>query len=51
MLLGVDGVVVVGHGSSSPRAVASCIGVAAQAAQQGLVPRLTAALDDLRSRA
>ncbi|MCU1693140.1 MAG: phosphate:acyl-(acyl carrier protein) acyltransferase [Frankiales bacterium] len=51
MLLGVDGVVVVGHGSSSPRAVASCIGVAAQAAQQGMVPRLAAALEALRASA
>jgi fatty acid/phospholipid biosynthesis enzyme len=44
VLLGVNGVVVVGHGSSSPAAVASCIGAAASAAREGLVPRLTAAL-------
>ncbi len=51
MLLGVDGVVVVGHGSSSPRAVASCIGVAVQAAREGLVPQLAATLDALRAQA
>ena len=51
MLLGVGGVVVVGHGSSSPAAVASCVAVAAQAAREGLVPRLTAALDALRATA
>ena len=44
MLLGVDGVVVVGHGSSSPRAVASCIRVAVQAAREGVVPGLKDAL-------
>ncbi|HEX4430010.1 MAG TPA: phosphate starvation-inducible protein PhoH [Frankiaceae bacterium] len=44
VLLGVNGVVVVGHGSSSPAAVASCIGAAASAAREGLVPRLTDAL-------
>ncbi|MCW2605976.1 MAG: phosphate:acyl-(acyl carrier protein) acyltransferase [Frankiales bacterium] len=51
MLLGVDGVVVVGHGSSSPRAVASCIAVAAQAARAGLVPSLAGALERLRATA
>ena len=50
VLLGVDGVVVVGHGASSPRAVASCVGVAAQAAREGLVPRTAAALADLQQR-
>ena len=53
VLLGVRGVVVVGHGSSSPRAVASCVLVAAQAAREGLVPRIAESLSDLldRSRA
>lgn len=51
VLLGVDGVVVVGHGASSPRAVASCVRVAAQAVQQGLVPRTRAALEQLRAGA
>ena len=47
VLLGVDGVVVIGHGDSSPRAVASCIRVAAQAVDEGLVPRTRAALEAL----
>ena len=51
-LLGVKGVCVVGHGASSPRAVASCLGVAAQAAREGLVPRIGEALGELvRGRA
>ena len=50
VLLGVDGVVVVGHGAASPRAVASCLRVAAQAARAGLVPRTAALLGDLRDR-
>ena len=50
VLLGVRGVVVVGHGSSSPRAVASCVLVAAQAAREGLVPRIAESLSDLRDR-
>ena len=44
VLLGVKGVVVVGHGASSPRAVASCVGVAVQAVQERLVEALTSAL-------
>lgn len=51
VLLGVDGVVVVGHGAASPRAVASCLRVAAQAVRAGLVPRTAALLGDLRDRA
>ena len=47
LLLGVGGVAVVGHGSSSARAVASCVAVAAQAAREGLVPRTAAALAGL----
>jgi len=47
VLLGVDGVVVVGHGSAGPRAVASCVRVAVQAAREGLVPKVAAALADL----
>jgi glycerol-3-phosphate acyltransferase PlsX len=47
VLLGVKGVVVVGHGSSSPDAVASCIAAAASAAREGLVPRLTESLETL----
>lgn len=37
VLLGVNGVVVIGHGASGPRAVCSCIGLAAQVAAEGLV--------------
>ncbi len=47
MLLGVDGVAVVGHGSSSPEAVACCVEAAADAASQGLVPMVRVALADL----
>lgn len=50
VLMGVDGVVVVGHGASTSRAVAACIGTAAQAVTDGLVPRIGAALADLRAR-
>jgi glycerol-3-phosphate acyltransferase PlsX len=50
VLLGVDGVVVVGHGASSARAVASCIAAAARAANSGLVPAVTETLADLVSR-
>lgn len=39
VLLGVNGVVVIGHGASGPRAVCSCIGLAAQIAAEGLVTR------------
>jgi phosphate acyltransferase len=47
ILLGVDGVSVVGHGSSSPEAVAACIEMAADASQQGLVALLREALEAL----
>ena len=50
VLLGVKGVVVVGHGASTPRAVASCVGVAVQAQRDGLVSRVAAALADLADR-
>ena len=51
VLLGVDGVCVIGHGGASPRAVASCIGVAVQAAREGLVPKIAAALGELARQA
>ena len=51
VLLGVNGVCVVGHGASSPRAVASCIGVAVQAVREGLVPKIQRGLDALRAAA
>jgi phosphate acyltransferase len=47
VLLGVKGVVVVGHGASTARGVASCVGVAVQAVREGLVPRTAAALAEL----
>ncbi|MDQ1712734.1 MAG: phosphate acyltransferase [Frankiaceae bacterium] len=50
LLLGVDGIAVLGHGSSSARAVASCVGLAADAVADGLLPRLREALDGLVRR-
>jgi glycerol-3-phosphate acyltransferase PlsX len=50
LLLGVDGIAVLGHGASSPRAVASCVGIAADAVRDGLLPRLRATLDALVAR-
>jgi hypothetical protein len=50
VLLGVKGVVVVGHGASTARGVASCVGVAVQAVEQGLVPRTAEALAELVSQ-
>jgi glycerol-3-phosphate acyltransferase PlsX len=50
LLLGVDGIAVLGHGSSSPRAVASCVGVAADAVRDGLLPRLRETLTALVQR-
>jgi glycerol-3-phosphate acyltransferase PlsX len=50
VLLGVDGVVVVGHGASTPQGVASCVRTAAQAVQEGLVPRIATSLSQLLDR-
>lgn len=50
VLLGLTGVVVVGHGAASPRAVASCIAVADQAVREGLVATIGAALAELTER-
>ncbi len=47
MLLGVGGVVVVGHGASSAQAVAACIGSAAQAVRDGLVEQVTGDLAEM----
>jgi len=47
VLLGVNGVCVVGHGSSSPEAVAACVEVAVQAVTEGLVPKIGMALGRL----
>jgi len=51
VLLGVDGVVVVGHGAASPQAVASCLDMAVQAVREGLVPKTKDALAELVGRA
>ena len=47
VLLGVRGVVVVGHGASSAEGVASCVRVAVQASRQGLVPQIASAVEAL----
>lgn len=44
VLLGVDGVCVVGHGSASPAAVAACLAVAVQAVREGLVGKIADSL-------
>ena len=49
VLLGVKGVVVVGHGASSAEGVASCVRVAVQASREGVVPRIAASLTALRT--
>ncbi len=43
-LVGAKGVVVIGHGSSSRRAVANGVGLAAEAVERGLVERIAAGL-------
>lgn len=50
VLLGVEGVSVVGHGASSARAVASCLALAAAAVRGGLLPRAHASLAGLVAR-
>lgn len=42
LLLGVDGISVVGHGAGSPEDVAACIALAVTIVRQGLMPRLRA---------
>ncbi|HEX2043622.1 MAG TPA: phosphate acyltransferase PlsX [Acidimicrobiales bacterium] len=44
MLLGIDGVCIISHGSSSPRAIRNALRVAAEMAKGGLVGRLAAAV-------
>jgi phosphate acyltransferase len=44
VLLGVDGICVISHGSSSARAIVSAVRVASEAASGGLVERLTKAV-------
>ena len=46
MLLGVDGVCIISHGSSGPRAVVSAVRVAAEMVEAGLVDRLRDAVGD-----
>ncbi len=46
MLLGVKGVCTISHGSSSPRAIASAIGVAHDLAAAGIVEHLTSAVEE-----
>ena len=50
LLLGVDGVAVVGHGGSNARAVASCLRLARDAVSHDVVPRLTETLTALVRR-
>ena len=44
VLLGVDGVCIISHGSSSARAIVNAVGVAHQAVSEGLVEQLRAAI-------
>jgi len=50
VVLGVPGTVVIGHGASDPRAVASCIRLAAHAVRERLVPRVTEAMAQLAAQ-
>jgi glycerol-3-phosphate acyltransferase PlsX len=47
VVLGVNGVVVIGHGASDAQAIASCVRLAAHAARERLVPRMEAAMTEL----
>jgi glycerol-3-phosphate acyltransferase PlsX len=51
VLLGVDGVCIIGHGSSSARAIVNAVGVARQAVTEGLVDQLRAAITPARPEA
>jgi glycerol-3-phosphate acyltransferase PlsX len=44
MLLGVDGVCIISHGSSSAKAILNAVGVARHAVDEGLVAQLSAAI-------
>ena len=44
MLLGVQGVTVIGHGAGTSEEICACVRLAARAAAMGLIPRMTAAL-------
>jgi phosphate acyltransferase len=45
VLLGVDGVCVISHGSSSARAIVSAVRVAKECVEAGVVGRLKVAID------
>jgi glycerol-3-phosphate acyltransferase PlsX len=49
-LLGLAGVCIIGHGSSSSRAVAAAIGVAARASRGGLVESIAEAVEPVAGR-
>ena len=51
VVLGVKGVVVVGHGACSAEGIASCVGTAVQAVREGLVPRIARDLRQLLTAA
>jgi glycerol-3-phosphate acyltransferase PlsX len=51
MLLGVDGVCIISHGSSSSRAIVNAVGVAHHAAEEGLVEQLRSATAGLAASA
>lgn len=51
LLLGVRGVVVIGHGRSDANAVSNALGVAARALDQGLNERIVAGLSEAAARA
>ncbi len=46
MLLGVNGVCIISHGSSSARAIVNAVRVARDAVEAGLVDKLAAAIAD-----
>lgn len=51
VVLGVDGVVVIGHGASTAPGLTECVGTAVQAVREGLVPRISRDLRVLLERA
>ena len=50
VLLGVNGVAVVGHGGSGPRAVAGCVTLAADVVRDRVLPQVAEAMRDLVAR-
>jgi phosphate acyltransferase len=47
LLVGVDGVAVVAHGAAGPRALAACVGLAAAAVREQIVPGIVRVLAEL----